>query len=94
MTDQGTDKETNPTLENVLPEYREDPLDTHGNYGKAIAPFWVEKSVAQEHGVIASVPGGFRCPWCKSVMTEVGTSYVAVCDKNPKHVVEWTPWGG
>ncbi len=51
-------------------------------------------SRAKAQGAMASTPGGFPCPWCNSSCTEEGRTYIAVCDADPMHRVEWMPWGG
>mgnify|MGYP001324213141 CR=1 FL=1 len=49
---------------------------------------------ATRERAIVGIPGGLPCPWCDASMTEQGKTYIAVCDRNEKHVVEWLPWGG
>jgi hypothetical protein len=73
--------EQEPTAENVLDEYK-----THV---RSVNP------QSKQSGAIVSIFGGSPCPWCKSNMTQqtIG-SLVAVCDKNPLHIVKWIPWGG
>lgn len=71
------------TLETVLNEYK-----------SLVFP---PGKCAKRYGAIVSILGGTHCPWCKDNMTEntqaIGT-YIAVCNTNPNHIVEWLPWGG
>lgn len=52
---------------------------------------WIYQSGPSE---IIGIPGGMPCPWCDADMKEKDHKYIAVCDRNDKHVVKWLPWGG
>lgn len=76
-----------PTLANVLPEYSR-VTDMLG--ARATKP----SNEAYALGARAAVWGGSRCPWCDSKAAYEGHGDVAVCEKNPKHLMEWLPWPG
>lgn len=69
-----------PTIDNVLPEFK-----------KWVCP--PDDSHAKQ-GAIVAVPGLFDCPWCDTSCDEVDQTYLAICRNDPRHVVQWCPWGG
>lgn len=78
--------DTDPTLENILPEY----VPSEGRFGASKPSSW-----AYEQGARAAVPGLSGCPWCDADTKELEErNYIAICVKNPKHIVQWLPWGG
>ena len=81
-----------PTIDNVLEEFKpiKNPKNPYENFGKVHSP----SLGAMKQGAIVALPGLAPCPWCDSPMKEQDQSYIAVCENNPKHIVEWLPWGG
>ena len=72
---------TQPTPENVSPEYR-----------LLIRP---ALEADKQRGAIVTIFGGSPCPWCNNDMESVELgSLIAVCKQNPTHIVKWIPWGG
>lgn len=76
--------ETNPTLDNVLPEWKPPSLLV------ATKP----DPYAADEGALVAIPGGLPCPWCGATCVEIDQTMIAVCQRNPLHKVEWMVWGG
>lgn len=82
------DSESNPTIDNVLPKWKQ---RKHPKYGWEEGA-WEAPKHLQLEGIMVSLPGGMPCPWCDAKCIE--KNYIAVCTKNPKHKARWVPWGG
>lgn len=80
-------------LDNILPEYKRNPNVEYEmeNFGKAYPP---DRKFA-ERGAGAALPGLSPCPWCNGKMKPViKNDYLAVCENDPEHLVQWQPWPG
>lgn len=88
MNSDETDPEINPSIENVLPEFKP-RLDEKYSRLKSASQWAIRE------GARVSMMGGITvCPWCLGTLNENGQSMIVVCDKNPKHIVQWLYWGG
>jgi hypothetical protein len=68
-----------PSLDNVLPKFK------NGPYGPYV---WEAGREAKEKGALVSMFGLAPCPWCDCETKEIDDSYIAVCVKNPTHIIE------
>src|SRR5687768_17497583 len=68
---------------------------TCGACGKA-STLWPSKPTkwGLEKGATIATLGLMPCPWCGARTEEKEKTYIAICVKNPKHIIQWLPWGG
>lgn len=85
-----SDPETDPTIENVLPEWRR---RRHLQYGWEEGA-WEASDADRAAGIMVAMPGGMACPWCGVGFHRHDGSFVGVCRRNSRHRVRLVPWGG
>lgn len=70
-----------PNISNILPDFQSLVSETSE----------AERSCS---GVMVKIPGSMPCPWCRYPCSFDQKTWIATCERNPKHRVLWEPWGG